>query len=93
MEKVRSFVDLISRFINEEVAVDEFETKYIALHQNGEEITGSAGEALFWLFTEVDAYTNDEEAVREEPEYFINEDQLRESARKTLAELQDFPNS
>lgn len=83
-----NYTNLIEEFLKKSISVSDFEKTYL---EKFKQETGEMEEEEFLildnLFAEVDAYTDDLKAVADEPEYYIDENQLRASAEKTLEEL------
>jgi Bacterial self-protective colicin-like immunity len=88
MKKYYNFISLIEDFINHKITVSQFERMYMDKYLSN---TVKLGDELFdimdWLFAEVDAYTDLPLEPTDDPSDHLNEDQLRESAKETLAEL------
>ncbi len=82
---------LIEKFLKREIAVLEFESAYLDLFKNGDSnFTEEFFSIVEWLFFEVDAYTDLPLREGDDPDDYINEDQLRESAAKTLQKLKSL---
>ena len=81
---LESYTRLIEQFTSGEITADEFEDTYIDLWYQyvKTELSVSSPETTLIsdLFLEVDAYTN-------KPPYNVSAEELREAARKALAEL------
>jgi hypothetical protein len=88
MEKLYDYADLIKQFLNKTISASEFEKTYL---EKFKKETAPMSDEIFlsldWLFAEIDAYTGDPFDPKNNPYGWINEDQLRESAIKTLDEL------
>ena len=82
---------LIEDFLNRKISVAQFERFYIDKFLEGDEpMIEDLFLELDWLFAEVDAYTDMPISEFPNPENYINEDQLRESAAKTLKEIRSM---
>lgn len=82
---------LIEQFISKEIDVYEFERVYLEKFlEEKVPIGGEKFDLLDWLFAEIDAFTDDEEAVRNQPKEYINEEQLRKSATEVLEKLKNL---
>jgi hypothetical protein len=85
------YASLIEKFLNREISVKEFERTYLDVYLADEvPISEELFDTLDWLFAEVDAYTDLPLEPDDDPADHLNEDQLRKSAAKTLAELEEF---
>jgi predicted NACHT family NTPase len=87
--KLFDYVGLIKQFLNKEISVYEFEKTYLAKFKA--EKTPMSDDTfllLDWLFAEIDAFTDDPTAFLEDQHDYIDENQLRQSAEKTLRELE-----
>lgn len=82
------YIKLITSFLNRSISLQEFETTYFDVFLSEKRLGDTLFLPLDWLFAEVDAYIDDPTAFLEPDHNYINEEQLRESAAKTLAELQ-----
>ena len=88
MANLFGYDDLIEDFLNHKISTSIFERMYIDKFLEGNEpMTEDLFLELDWLFAEVDAYTDIPMSEFPNPENYINEDQLRESAAKTLREI------
>ena len=85
-EYVGSFIDLIEKFLKKSITALDFEEQFLILWHKDISLE-DAFEILDWLFFQVDAYTDLPIEPTDNPDDYINEDQLRESATKTLQEL------
>jgi hypothetical protein len=75
--------------LTEKVTVKEFEHIYLdAFKEETAELSEETYELLNWLFSEIDCYTDMPLEHGENPNFHVTEAQLRESAKKTLAELE-----
>ena len=76
---------LIKKFLDKEISAEDFEGAYLDKYLGDED---PLDEDLFlildWLFAEVDAFSHDKDVF---PDDYVDENQLRESAAKTLQEL------
>jgi hypothetical protein len=87
MQVQDSYIQLIQSFLDQTISVQEFERSYIDKFLEEEIPLGELYEPLNWLFSEVDAYTDDPQAFIDDPDDYITEEQLRVSAAKTLGEI------
>ena len=91
MFTLNPYYELIERFINHKISAHTFESQYLDLFNTDED---PEDEQIFrqieWLFFEVDAYTDLPLEPGDDPEDHINEDQLRDSAAKTLQKLKEL---
>lgn len=82
----KKYRELISRFTNQQISVEEFETDYLRLFKHDEDqVACPEFDALEKLFFAVDDYVADpglRQAVRG-----LDEDQLRDCARDTYRRL------
>ncbi len=94
MNNLYEYENLIERFLNGIISVKEFERAYIDKYTNDNE---PKKEDLFqildWLFFQVDAFTDLPMEPGDNPEDYINEEQLRESAAETLQALRALKES
>lgn len=87
MTYLKKYIDLIERFLSHKIPVHEFERLYLETFKyENHSMDENIFELLDWLFAEVDAYTD--ESTQDQADY-INEEQLRESARKVLSEIKE----
>ena len=90
-QELYGFDALIESFLNKEISVEKFERAYLDKYLEDED---PEDEQIFrqieWLFFEVDAYTDLPLEPGDDPEDHINEDQLRDSAAKTLQKLKEL---
>lgn len=76
---------LINKFLDKEISAQDFEKAYLDKYLDDKEpIDEDLFLILDWLFAEVDGFSHDKNVF---PEDHVNEDQLRESAAKTLKDL------
>ncbi|MCB9988631.1 MAG: hypothetical protein H6868_04755 [Rhodospirillales bacterium] len=88
IEEAYDYETLIRRFLRHEISVEEFERTYLDAFKNEKVfLGGDLFEALDWLFAEVDAYTDLPLEPEDDPDDYIDEAQLRESAALTLKKL------
>ena len=91
MKGLYDYAGLIKKFLNREISAQEFETTFFEKYLKEEaEINDDLFEILDWLFAEVESFTDTPLAPDQNPEHFIDERRLRESAEKSLIELEDF---
>ncbi len=85
---VGSFADLIEKFLTKSITTLDFEKQFLILWNNDiNYLEHSAYGPVESLFFSVDKFTDLPLGPEDDPDDFINEDQLRESAAKTLQEL------
>jgi hypothetical protein len=86
MVDLQGYDELIERFLNHEMTAEEFQAAYDDKYLNN---SHSMNEELFkildWLFAVNDSFTRDPELLKNDS--YVNEEQLRESAAKTLHEI------
>lgn len=88
---ISNFSKLIEDFLENKISVHQFERNYIDQYTDNEgPLSEEAFQILDWLFFQVDAFTDLPIEPADNPDHYINEDQLRESATKTLQKLQDL---
>ncbi|PZQ48468.1 MAG: hypothetical protein DI551_01575 [Micavibrio aeruginosavorus] len=76
---------LIEKFLRKEISAPEFEDAYLDKYLGDKDpIDENLFLILDWLFAEVDGFSNNKEVF---PDDYVDENQLRESAAKTLEEL------
>lgn len=94
MAQIFDYINLIEKFLNREISVRDFERIYLNIYlKDDSPMSEEVFEALDWLFAEVQMFTDQPLQPEDKPDHFINEDQLRDSARKTLIELQKISSS
>ena len=90
-QELYGFDALIESFLNKEISVEKFERAYLDKYLEDED---PISEELFYIldrfFVDVDAYTDLPFEPGDDPEDHINEDQLRDSAAKTLQKLKEL---
>jgi len=83
--KLNPYIHLMKSFVENRIDANEFEQSYLLMFKNDTSSwTEAEYENLNYLFGEVDAFCADPE-LRSEND--IDEDQLREAAKMTLAKL------
>jgi len=86
--KLDPYINLMRSFVENRITVNEFERSYLSMFKaDTNSWTEAEYENLNNLFSEVDAFCADPE-LRDEND--IDEDQLREAAKMTLAKLSSF---
>lgn len=91
MSKTQIIINLIKSFTENKISVEQFEKDYMDQYISNEEILPEEiYQIVDWLFSEVESYTNLPLEPTDNPDNYINEDQLRQSAAKALRELKDL---
>ena len=86
-EKLDPYVHLMKSFVENKIDANEFERRYLSMFKSDTNSwTEAEYETLNNLFGEVDAFCADPE-LRDEGD--IDEEQLREATRKTLAKCRN----
>ncbi|PZQ46399.1 MAG: hypothetical protein DI551_05155 [Micavibrio aeruginosavorus] len=86
IEYVQSFIELIEKFLAKSITALEFEKQFLTLWHKDERLL-EAYNSVENLFFSVDQFTDLPLEPEDDPDDYINEDRLRESAAKTLEEL------
>lgn len=82
------YINIIDRFLTKSVSALEFEKKFLDLwHANADFLREDIYDSIESLFYSVDQFTHLPLTSDDNPEDYINENQLRESAEKILKEL------
>ena len=82
------YIDLMKSFLANKIDAHEFEDRYLSMFkEDTTDWTEEEYENLNYLFGEIDAFTPDPELRNEND---IDEDQLREVTKMTLARLSSF---
>ena len=88
MKNLYGYDVLIERFLKNEITALQFQDQYLDKYFADR---NPLGEELFfkldWLFAEVECFTHLPIGPEDDPDFTINEDQLRHSAAKTLDEI------
>lgn len=75
-------------FIEGRLSVSEFEASYLAKFKNEvREMDELTFEVLDSLFGDVDAFTDDSALLSENPEFYIDENQLRSRVSQAISQL------
>ncbi|MEN3327806.1 MAG: hypothetical protein V7638_2613 [Acidobacteriota bacterium] len=83
--KLHPYIHLIESFIEKKIDANEFERSYLSMFKDDtSDWTEAEYESLNYLFGEVDAFCADPELRGEND---VDEDQLRDAAKMTLAKL------
>jgi hypothetical protein len=89
--KLERYADLLSRFTGDQLGAGDFEKQFLTLYKNDASRWSDAEfDVLDSLFAAVDAYTPDP-SLRDEGD--LDENQLRDAARRALAALRSLPAS
>jgi len=83
---IELFIDLIEKFLTKSITALDFERQFLILWHKDDSLN-EAFSSVESLFFSVDEFTDLPLEPEDNPDEFINEDQLRESAAKTLQEL------
>ena len=82
---------LLDRFMEKAIPVEEFQTIYLELFKNE---TRQLSEPLFalldGLFGDIDSFSADPYLLAEQPDYYIDEAQLREKVKVVANRLSFF---
>lgn len=88
MKNLYGYDLLIEDFLNKKISAKEFRTSYFDKFKNEKNfLDDNFFDTLDWLFAEADGYTTNQELLAKKPDFYIDEEQLRESAAKTLQEI------
>ncbi len=88
-EFIDLYINLIERFLEKKINVKIFEGSFLDLfHENANDLDSVLYDTIEYLFYGVEAYTDILSLLKENPDRYIDEKQLRESAAKTLQKLQ-----
>jgi Bacterial self-protective colicin-like immunity len=90
MTQLNSFIDLIQKFLDRRIGVQEFIDTFLEKFvKEDSDLDEEAFSSLDWLFAQAYSYSDDPQLFIECPGEHINETQLRVSAQKTLEQLKD----
>ena len=82
---------LLDRFLKDNMSVEEFQTAYFDRFKNE---TRNLDEALFklldGLFGDIDAFSTDPQLLAAQPDFYLNEQQLRERVQQVAKRLSDL---
>lgn len=82
------YIKLLQNFLSSHISASDFEADFFRMFRYSRDIDKNVPEPISSLFIDIDAYSDNPNDAIEDPDQFISEEQLRESVRKTLAELQ-----
>jgi hypothetical protein len=87
-KRVGFYIEMISRFVAGEISAAAFKSTFLVEFKNEKVYFDEATYHLLdSLYGDVDAYTDDKELLKENPEYFLSEEKLRERVNQTLIML------
>lgn len=88
MSKQEEYKNLIEKFLEKKISTSEFERTYLDIFQEGNEyLSEKEFNILDGLFFYVDCYTDLPITPEDNPDFTINEEQLREHAKEALQKL------
>lgn len=91
MHPFYDYIGLIEKFLNREITVQEFEKTFNDAYRAEKlPMSDELFDCLDWLFAEIDDYTDLPMEPEDDPDDYRTEEQLRESAAKTLNELREL---
>lgn len=91
MPKTQKFANLIEAFLKKYITALEFEKNFLSLwNETANSLGKDACNTIEDLFYSVDAYTNLPLEPTDNPDNYINEDQLRKSAKEALRALKNI---
>ena len=80
--QIQAYKTLVDSFLKGEMSAESFQDKYLKMVQADEALyEGDIGLVIDELFADVDAFTRDPELLSEEPDFYLDEQRLREKAR------------
>ncbi|MCC8670551.1 colicin immunity domain-containing protein [Xanthomonas arboricola] len=86
--RLGTYIDLLSGFVNGNVGALDFQKAYL---EKFKKETARLDESIYNLldafFGDVDAYTDDQELLRENPSYYLDEKALRARASQVMSDL------
>jgi hypothetical protein len=83
----------IKKFLEKEISIDKFQTMYFDFFKNSTESLEYYFPTLDKLFCEIDCYTTDKKLLKMKPDFYLNEDQLRNCAKSALHSLEEINRS
>jgi hypothetical protein len=85
------YARIINEFLRAEITVDDFCAVYMkSFLSEKNDIADEVFDVLDYMFCEANAYTPDQQLLKESPQDHITETQLRQAARKTLQMLREI---
>lgn len=90
MNVLADYVQLIERFLNGEVLVDEFQKAYLDRFKNEGQLDEPLFELLDELFGDVDSFTTDPQLLAENPSFYLDEAGLRRRILQAMHRLSDL---
>ena len=80
---------LLKQYLTGEMNVDEFQATYLDRFKKEErEYPEPLYEILDELFGEVDSYTKDNQLLLEQPDFYLNEKELKEKVAQKVKQLE-----
>ena len=84
-EAFAEYALLLEQFLSGAMSVDEFQSAYLDRFKNEKRrLDESVFEVLDGIFGDLDSFTNDSELLAENPEFYLDEDKLRERVRSAI---------
>ena len=84
---ISHYIALMSGFVEGDIPVEQFVKRFIAAFKEEDSIPQEYFDVLDSVFADADSYSADVELRAENPEFYIDEDQLRESVRAARENL------
>ena len=82
------YVTMMQHFLDGNIPTPDFEKSYLSKFKNEpRNLDDKEFEILDALFGDIDAYTSDASLIAENPNFYVNESQLRESVAMAVKKL------
>lgn len=87
MNSVEKYEKLIEKFIKSQVSAEFFQATYLEFFKSEYQLNEHLYEILDELFGDVDCFTTNLQLLADEPNFYLDEDELRRKARLALNRL------
>jgi hypothetical protein len=85
------YTQLLDQFLNHNISVEQFQTVYLNRFKNETRwLGGELFELLEELFGDIDAFSTDPQLLAAKPDFYLNEQQLRERVQQAAKRLLDL---
>lgn len=84
------YIDIIKQYLDGFLSIDEYVRLYQEKHlSETREYDPEVFELLDWLFVELEGYTENQQLLNDDPDFYKNKIQVYDSSKKALQKLQD----
>lgn len=90
-QELYDYEKIVESFVNKNISVKEFDEKFnerYAIEKNNSDELFQLLDEIFYF---IDAYTEVEELIGTEEDYYIDEERLRIEATRLLKEIRELP--